>query len=61
MKNVLMHLSDKLWLRKRAIIESINDLLMTVMDIDDSRHRSPWNAIIYSCHCWFDRLFLLPA
>ena len=48
MKNVLMNIADKLWLRKRAMIESINDLLMTVFDIDHSRHRSPWNAIVHA-------------
>ena len=48
MKNSLIHLSDKYGLRKRALIESVNDLLMTVFDIDHSRHRSPWNAIIHA-------------
>jgi hypothetical protein len=48
MKNGLMSLSNKYWLRKRALIESINDLLMTVFDIDHTRHRSPWNAIIHA-------------
>lgn len=48
MKTTLMQLNDKLWLRKRAVIESINDILMSVFDIDHSRHRSPWNAIIHA-------------
>jgi hypothetical protein len=48
MKNSLVQMSDKLWLRKRAIIESINDILMSVLDIDHTRHRSPWNAIIHA-------------
>lgn len=48
MKNALTQLEDKYWVRKRAVIESINDLLMTVFDIDHSRHRSPWNAIIHT-------------
>jgi hypothetical protein len=48
MKNKLMLLTDKYWLRKRAVIESVNDLLMTVFDIDHTRHRSPWNAIIHA-------------
>ena len=38
---------DKIWLRKRAIIESVNDLLMSVLDIDHTRHRSPWNSIVH--------------
>ena len=48
MKNSLIQLSDKLWLRKRAVIESINDILMSVLDIDHTRHRSPWNAIVHA-------------
>jgi hypothetical protein len=47
MKNALVDMHDKIWLRKRAIIESVNDLLMTVLDIDHTRHRSPWNAIVH--------------
>ena len=47
MKNKLMNLSDRLWLLKRAVIESVNDILMTVCDIDHTRHRSPINAL---CH-----------
>ena len=47
MKNKLMVLTDRLWLLKRAIIESVNDILMTVCDIDHTRHRSPVNAL---CH-----------
>jgi Transposase DDE domain len=48
MKNSLLQITDKLWLRKRALIESINDILMSVLDIDHTRHRSPWNAIIHA-------------
>ncbi len=47
MKNKLMNLTERLWLIKRAVIESVNDLLMTVCDIDHTRHRSPVNAL---CH-----------
>ena len=47
MKNRLMDLTDRLWLLKRAVIESVNDILMTVCDIDHTRHRSPVNAL---CH-----------
>ena len=47
MKNKLMDISDSLLLRKRALIESINDILMTVFDIDHSRHRSAKNAIVH--------------
>jgi hypothetical protein len=44
MKNTLMKLSDKLKLRKRGLIESVNDLLTSVLDIEHTRHRSPINA-----------------
>jgi hypothetical protein len=47
MKNALVQMYDKIWLRKRAIIESVNDLLMSVLDIDHTRHRSPWNSIVH--------------
>ena len=41
MKNRLMSLSDKLLLRKRAIIESITDQLKSIAQIEHTRHRSP--------------------
>lgn len=40
MKNKLMVMSDKLMLRKRAIIETINDQLKNISQIEHSRHRS---------------------
>ena len=48
MKNSLMDLDDKLRLKKRALIESVNDILMSVMDVDHSRHRSPVNALVHT-------------
>jgi hypothetical protein len=47
MKNRLMHLSDKLLLRKRAIIESIIDQLKNISQIEHSRHRSPINFVVH--------------
>jgi hypothetical protein len=47
MKNQLMQVSEKLWLAKRAVIESVNDILKTVCDIDHTRHRSPVNAFVH--------------
>lgn len=47
MKNQLMHLSDKLLLRKRAIIESIIDQLKNISQIEHSRHRSPLNFVVH--------------
>ena len=46
MKNRLMSLSDKLLLRKRAIIESITDQLKNISQIEHTRHRSPLNFCI---------------
>ena len=43
MQNKLIHYIDKLLLRKRAVIESINDQLKNVCQIEHSRHRSIWN------------------
>ncbi|MFL5692273.1 MAG: IS982 family transposase [Ktedonobacteraceae bacterium] len=47
MKDHLMHLSDKLLLRKRAIIESIIDQLKNISQIEHSRHRSPTNFVVH--------------
>ena len=46
MKNKLLPLLDKLLLRKRALIESINDQLKNVAMLEHTRHRSPINAMI---------------
>jgi Transposase DDE domain len=46
MKNRLMPLSDKLLLRKRAIIESVTDQLKNISQIEHTRHRSPLNFCI---------------
>lgn len=43
MKNRLLPLLDKLLLRKRHIIETINDQLKNQSQIEHSRHRSPVN------------------
>ena len=47
MKNRLMHLSDKLLVRKRVIIESIIDQLKNISQIEHSRHRSPINFVVH--------------
>lgn len=47
MKNRLIHLSDKLLVRKRAIIESIIDQLKNISQIEHSRHRSPTNFVVH--------------
>lgn len=38
---------DKLLLRKRAIIESVNDELKNVCQIEHTRHRSPYNFLVH--------------
>ena len=42
MKNKLITLVDKILLRKRAIIESVNDQLKNISQIEHTRHRSVW-------------------
>jgi len=39
MKNILMPFSDKVLLRKRAIIETTNDQPKNISQIEHSRHR----------------------
>lgn len=46
MKNKFMPLMDKLLLRKRAIIESVNDQLKNISQIEHTRHRSVWNFAV---------------
>lgn len=43
MKNKFVNFFDKLLLRKRAIIESVNDQLKNISQIEHNRHRSVWN------------------
>ncbi len=45
MKNTLMNIYDKLLLRKRAVIESVNDILKNQCQIEHTRHRSFANFI----------------
>lgn len=46
MKNRLMPLIDKILLRKRALIESVNDQLKNLCQVEHSRHRSPLNFMV---------------
>lgn len=45
MKNCLMTLSDKILLRKRSVIETVNDELKNMCQIEHSRHRSIGNFL----------------
>lgn len=46
MKGALMSVSDKLLRRKRAIIETVNDELKNIAQVEHSRHRSFENFIV---------------
>ena len=46
MKGALMSVSDKLLLRKRAIIETVNDELKNIAQVEHSRHRSVENFVV---------------
>lgn len=45
MKNSLMHLYDKIILKKRALIETVNDELKNICQVEHTRHRSFANFI----------------
>ncbi len=45
-KNKLMDFYDRLMLRKRTVIESVNDFLKNICNIEHSRHRSMTNFLI---------------
>ena len=46
MKNRLLPLVDKLLLRKRSIIETVNDQLKNISQIAHTRHRSVDNFLV---------------
>ena len=59
MKNKLMPMWDKIMLRKRYIIECMNELLKNNANFVHSRHRSIHNFIMNLCsaltaYCFFD-------
>ena len=60
MKNSLMSMADKILLRKRALIESTNDELKNIAQIEHSRHRSFSNFIVntiaaLAAYCFFPK------
>ena len=60
MKNSLMEMSDKILLRKRSIIETVNDELKNICQIEHSRHRSFGNFIsnilaAIATYCFFPK------
>lgn len=46
MKGRLLHQTDVAMLRRRAIMETINDQLKNISQIEHSRHRSPLNFVV---------------
>lgn len=46
MKSRLIPLIDKILLRKRALLESVNDQLKNICQIEHSRHRSVLNFLV---------------
>ncbi len=46
MKQKLVKLIDKILLRKRSLIETVNDQLKNISQIEHSRPRSVWNFLV---------------
>ena len=46
MKQSVVKLIDKIMLRKRSFIETVNDQLKNISQIEHSRHRSVWNFLV---------------
>jgi transposase len=46
MKNKFLPIIDKILLRKRSVIETINDQLKNISQIEHTRHRSVWNFMV---------------
>ena len=60
MKNRLMNFYDRIMLRKRSIIETINDELKNICEVAHTRHRSMHNFIMnlisaLAAYCFFDK------
>ena len=60
MKGALMSVSDRILLRKRAIIETVNDELKNIAQIEHSRHRAFDNFIVnmlgaIAAYCFFSK------
>ena len=60
MKGAMMSVSDKLLLRKRAIIETVNDELKNIAQIEHSRHSCFDNFMVnllgaLSAYCFFPK------
>ena len=51
MKNHLSELEDKIYLRKRSLIESVFNVLKNKMNLEHTRHRSPINFLVHIMAC----------
>lgn len=49
MKNILMDMSDKLFLKGRGIIESVGNILKNSCNIEHSRYRNPLTLLLNVC------------
>jgi len=47
MKNKLIELQEKILLRKRSLIETINDQLKNICQIEHTRHRCPLHFVVH--------------
>ena len=60
MKNRLIPIEDAVFLKKRAVIESVNNILKNTFHIEHTRHRSPVNFIVnlisgIAAYCLMDK------
>lgn len=60
MRNSLLSVTDKIMLRKRALVESVNDELKNIAQIEHSRHRFFTNFIsntlsATATYCFFSK------
>jgi hypothetical protein len=60
MKNRLMSFYDRILLRKRSVIETINDELKNICEIEHSRHRAMHNFVMnlisgLAAYCFFEK------
>ena len=46
MKNKLMHMTDKILLKKRGIVETVGDVLKDHLNMEHTRHRSIWGFFL---------------
>ena len=47
MKNMLMSWNEKIFLRKRSLIETVFDYLKNKLQLEHTRHRSPFNMLVH--------------